>query len=580
VESPAAAGRQLRVVSEERLARRRLLTCLALALIVTFPLSLFLLLRAHFGADYDTHFWFVGYIAAYMRLHHHPPNVIQTGEYLGIAYPLFYATILYRIIGFISALSDTDIAIRVVIFAATIVQVLAGYRAVRALHGGRGLALLACAAISFSTYQLTNLYNRGDLAEFLGASFMFTALFAWFWSLARLSGLELWLARSIMMASLTIMCGTHSITTVLGGLTFGFVSGVTLLLDHRRSNLVSCALAALSFGCGALLIGVEYVLVTRNLHLASGPYPLGFALYSDRIDSPIARFSPIPLDPASLINGVVAVSTPYLEASIDYALLIFVVGVLIFRRSAAAMLFVISGLVLAVLSVWPRFWEIAPAPLHFMQFPYRLTNVENALTLSAALTVIWRLPQQTRRVARSPLPWIAVTLATFACGTKLIHGYSVYHTWPPVTIDFTNNFLPRAFDYTLIPQTGPTVPPHAAPPAATFRAVGEPLAQHYVADPGGYVFTRILALPWNSVIVNGQALPQSKKLAWKDTPYYGFRGKPGLGYDVQTYLTVPLVVECVIRFIEYCVFLELAAALVLGVLLFRREFENRFDSTD
>ncbi len=517
----------------------------------------------------------VGYICDYLHLYHHPPNVFDTTESLGIAFPVFYGVLFYRFLGLLALLLRPNGAIHCAIFLGVIAEVLAVYRAARAMRAPIGIALLCCAGVAGSTYQLTNLYNRGDLPEFFACCLLTTALASWFWSCAASGSLERWFCRAIIAGALTLMAGTHSITLALGGVTFFFVSGVTLLVERKRVDVLTYAVALIAFLVGAAISLSDYVLVAHQIRFVGGPYQFGFGMMTDRLDSPAARFSLFPYDPATLYNGVRQVSTPYLEAPIDYTLLLFAVGVLIVRRDVVPFVFVVLAVFVAAISVWPKFWDFVPGPFHFFQFTYRLTNYANAFSLAAALATLWRLPRQARRVAGTPVPWMLATLACTACLIKLNHAALFSHDEPAVRpISYYTDLGPIAethTDYTTMPHSGPPAPDHPLPPPVAMAALGQPVPQRYTADRSGLLYTRILVLPWNKIVVDGDVLAEQFEVAWSNSPYYGVREPAGSTHVVNTYLQLPPVVDALIRLAEYALICEIGAiAAFASVWLVRR----------
>jgi len=242
-----------------------------------------------------------------------------------------------------------------------------------------------------------------------------------------------------------------------------------------------------------------------------------------------------------------------------------------------------AALVVALISVSPRFWELAPGPFHFFQFTYRLTNYVNLLSLAAALNALRRLPDAQRRVGRSPLPWVLGTVAVLGCLIKLNHStlfshpdsnlrpIAYYMHLGPISSAYTN--------YVTMPQAGPPVPAHQDPPEIKMTTLGLPKAQSYTADRFGFIYTRILVLPWNQILVDGEPLPDALKVAWPNTPYYGVRERPGSTHLVDTYFALPKVVDGAIRLAEYAILVEIGAMFaIIAAWILSASREPRLDS--
>ncbi len=559
---------------------RRILTAVALCCIVLLPLAVvWIQPHAVLGGDWSHSLWMTAYIADYLRIYHHPPNVFATPESLGIAYPVFYGVLLYRLVGGLAILTDPSIGLRMLMTFLFATQTFAVYRAARALRAGRGIALLLCLATAASTYGLTNVYNRGDVAEQAGLLLLGTAVSGWFWSLPSSDLLESWFVRALIAASLTFLGGTHVVTLILGAGAFGVIGMLTLLVDRRRKTVITLGIAATGTTLGALIFFSEFASIGAQLRLTPGFGASPASIFADRIDAPFARFAPFPLDPQSVLRGLDQVSTPYLEAPIDYALLLFAAAVLVLRRDRLAIAFGALALALAAISVWPWVWTSLPHPLHVAGFAYRLTAYVNLFSLCAAFCVLWRLPTESRRMTRTSLPWIAGTLAVVACLIKLSHGYASMSDPSRLQVQLSphDGAALAGVDatFTTIPRTGATAPPHVSPAGIAMFELGAPAPQRYVADSHGFIFTRILVLPWNDVIVDGRRITDSRKLVWTDYNYYGLRLRPRSEHLIETSFSLPPAVDRVIRLAEYALTLESIGTVVLGALVLRRRSERR-----
>jgi len=542
----------------------------ALLLITAFPLLLLGSVQAHFAIDWTNMWWMSGYIGEFLKLYHHFPRVFQTTQYLGMAYPTLYGEQVFRIAGALSAITGPDLALRIVVFAAAFFAVVLVYRATRILGGSRPLGLLAALTISCSTYSLTDLYNRGDLPEYIAIELVTGALAALFASLTVDDLRERWIYRLTIAGAWILVFGTHLISEAFGAIFFAAIVSIVLVRDHRKSVLVTVGCTVAGMVVGALWQVFAFV----QLHgLMALPRTLTF--YSDSIDSVLERFAPIPFDIRMLLPTA-PVSSPYLEAPLDYGLLAIVVAAMFFARSRTALATLAVGAVFLVFSVNAQVWRLVPSVLQFVQFGYRLVAYADISVLAAFFAMVWIAPRAMARVGRTPVPWAVATGVILLCAIKLTQGAAVERPGPPPQGIVTYESLPSTFygpaAYIVDVSKAPASPTLETPPLVPMQTVGTPATQSMVADKSGFVDTRILAFPWNVIVVDGKPIPSDRRLVWFGQPTYGIRLRPGSRHDISTYFAVPQAVEAGIRLAEVSLALDFAGiAVLIAWLGFRPE---------
>lgn len=523
-----------------------------------------------------------GYIGEYLKLYHHFPTAFQTTQFMGLAYPTLYGMQLYRIAGALSAIAGPDLGIRIVACGAALFAVGLVYRATRRLGGSRPLGILAALTVSCSTYALTNLYDRSDLAEYVAVELLTGALAALFATFTANDLRERWVYRLTIAAAWILILGSHVISEVFGGIFFTAVVAVLLLRDHRRPVLVTIGCTIAGMSAGALWQALAFWQLHGLLAL-----PTGLTFFPDSIDSPLERFAPIPFDIRMLLPAG-PVSTPYLEAPLDYGFLTLTVAALFFARSRIVLAMLSIAAVFLIFSLSRDAWHFVPPFFQLAQFAYRLTSYINLSLLAAFFAMLWRRPQAMARVERTPVPWVIATSVVLVCLVKMTHIAAIEHPVPapapaPQNVA-TYESLPATFygPYAYIvdvSKASSASPPHVAPPPVPMQAIGAPATQSVVADGSGFVYTRILAFPWNVIVVDGKPIPDDQKIVWKDQATYGFRMRPGSRHDMSSFLELPRAIAGGMRLAEIALALDLAVvAALIAWLILRPEYKAQAEA--
>jgi hypothetical protein len=420
--------------------------------IVVVPLLLLINPRAAFynGTDWDYHLWLIGYFGEYFRHQFIMPAELNATVAVGMALPLFYGYLLYPLLGFFSAGLGAAGALRLGCLLVVAVQFYALFAAGRRVLRHRGLAYATAVVIVWSTYSLTNLYNRSALPEYfatgcLMASIGFLVAAAGGYRDGR-ARFHFWLAG----VSGILAVGVHPPTAVVSGV---FLIAVAVILagawaaGPRHLARMDVIAGGAIVAAGALIVSPWlYVTLRLGPKLAIWADPYQMILYPDRFDSWVARLSPVPYDPLSARQGIVDVSTPFLEAPIALGLVVLF-GWLFFiclrspRRSAAANNVwtaaapVIAGLALGWFGILLALSLSATLNVHFLflgpylQYAYRLVSHANAALLIAVFAggaLAHRCGAFTGRRSQADIvAAICIVMAAISVGIKLGHGQAV-----------------------------------------------------------------------------------------------------------------------------------------------------------
>ena len=513
---------------------------------VLAPLALLADLKASFYdyADWDYHLWMVGYFGAYFRHHLGLPTEANAAVAVGMAAPLFYGYLLYPALGFLSAFLGAALAVRVGCLLLVALQFYALMSAGRAVFQHRGLAYATAVTVIWSTYSLTNLYNRSAIPEFFATGCLMAAtgflVSAAAQPRAERRGFQLWLAG----VSALLAIGMHPPTAVVSGV---FLAAMAVVLagaewaGPRRFSPREGVVAAVGLAAGALVLS-SWVYVTSivgpRLVIWGAPGPMMFA--PDRFDSWMARLAPLPFDAVSARLGVREVSTPFLEAPIAFGLLILLGWLLVIwgrsprsARTTADSGWVAAAPVLAPLAIaWFVFLVVLslsiPLAAHFvflgtyLQFAYRLVSHANAALLVAVLAA-GAMAQRSGAFARhrpqaGVVAAIVITMAAMALGMKLEHGSAVI--WDreipaydlggdrALLIDTPAPYLVETYTTPgIVGELGAAEAQGAG--AATFAVgreghrFGRVSTTSVQLDRPGWVVTNALVFPWSRIRVNG-----------------------------------------------------------------------------
>jgi hypothetical protein len=511
------------------------------------------------GYEYELNTWFVGYTGEYVRHHHAFPETFHNAEQVGVAIPVFYGYLLFKIAGLLSLIGGPHLAIRIVIgacFAAVYLTVRATLRRFRATEG---LAALGACAVCWATYPLTNLYNRFAFAEFFAASCLTCACCFWATFFLRPRRTTGWLTALTAGFFLTLATGTHPLTGMLGlpFLVLLYLLQWTVPVPERPGLVRRHAALAVS-AAASLLVLSPWLYAYKELgkELAITPtFSPGLGYFDGgTVTATLIRLSPIPIDyqnynPASERLGVAHLDTQ-MNLPLAAALLVLVAAVarpwpwgrrarFVYAAAPLAALgllaFAISvyrtGFAPGAEMLYPKF----PTFLWKFQFAYRLVA---AINLSLLLLLVAALAY--RRAVAGSGPAARVGLAPFALGAiaalsatglavKLVngkasvaaHGLPLRNSNPAYEKWLVAHPCGSARDFvtTLEPVLSAEEAVRLTPrPFAigTGDDFGRPLPLRVAGPADGFVGTQTMSFKWHAFLVDGAAVPADRVRVWND----------------------------------------------------------------
>jgi len=521
----------------------RLFRSLSLALAILLPLALLCDLQADFYYDWHNHQWYVGYFGEYFRQHFRMPEVLNGAPAVGMLQPVFYGYLLYPCLGLLASIMGASAAIRAGALLAVALEFYAVNAAAQRTLRHKSLSWVVAASVIWSVYSLTNLYNRAALPEFFATTFLTTAV-----AFGAAAGTEEVSARRGLFAWLAGTCGilalgTHPPTALIGGGFASLLIAVAVVVPgDRRLRVRPIGVMLLVMLLGAVVLA-PWVYANWRMREELGVLTQGvegLKLFASRCDSLLGRFAPFPFDRLSNLNGTVNVSTPYVEAPVNFALMVFAGWNLVLLRrtnseapsvgaaapNRAAWWFAGVGFgwfVLTVLLSLSRPVADAFAFLGpYVQAGTRFVSHANLGLLVAVFATgaivaarggFARFRSETNVVAG-----IGLTIALVGAGIKLTHAAAVLerpsaaqYTWTGDRAALvTAGRADAGADYAAV-KTWPPLPPSAPKLAQTVAfPIGERGSAFGIArglrlnlPEQSWVITNLVAFPWSRVKVDG-----------------------------------------------------------------------------
>jgi hypothetical protein len=521
-------------------ARSEQAPLLAIALL---PLSLLASPQARFYLDWSNHSWLIAYFGEHLRAHLAFPLEVNTGLLVGMPTALFSAYPFYAAGGALSAVVGPDLAIRALLLAVTLLQVNAVYRLLLGYGSDRALALVGAALGSWSTYALSNLYNRGALTEYVGTCLLAVA----FAGLLRILPEPSARGRTLLLAqagfAFALAALVHPITGLVGG---GFLLLTWLLVlaftPWRAAVLRDTLLVALAGAAALAAWGTLFARLGSTLQVNG---VLGEVIYFP-FDNLVTRLLPFPFDDRSALRGVVGVHTPYLDTQANTVLLLLVVALPLavrwsrrraeapgdarplfgppvtgprFARAALA-LSAVGFLAALSLSLPSEFTRHLPGLLRNVQFGCRFVTYQNLFIL-LALVGVTQLLAGARLPATARVALLSAALGAGALGlaVKLSRGDAVRSDgsgpWAlpeqvdalPWTFYGLNDFSTRSERQV---RVGDGVTRVVFPPSA--GGFGRPGGVDLELPGDAFVCTNVLFFEDNQLLLDGAPLPREHLL--------------------------------------------------------------------
>lgn len=512
--------------------RALLLFCIS-AVIVVAPLALLAVPGAIFSPDWQNNLWMIGYARQSLLSGHWFPDVYTVASHVGVPQPIFYGPRLYPLLALLSLPLGPQWAVRAACLIVWSLQFWLVYRLSRRVGGDPIHALAAAALMSWAVYPLTNLYNRGALAEFFATALFLCALCAG--GLALLSPHR---GRFALLAALlgALALGAHAPTALIGGGVLLLIIVPALLLrlpgqDIRIGRRVIWTIL-LALLIGAILSPWVYALLRYSGRFSiSVPNPFFYSIAGrwqrfEWIDAWWARLSPLPLPGQWAPPQNAWRYTLHLDAQWNFPLALLAVysaaRALVARpRGRAAPLMIVAAVIavgLLVLSICQPLQNALTHPIGAaIQFPYRLVSHVN-IALLVLLLAAWVAKAPEMRGSGAAILAIAMALSAAGLALKLKHAAAVMvRAQPQTASQFAR--LPPMFggqdDYTLqVHETElpislawePNSPLMVEAPFGGGPAEGA--ADVTITLPATrWIVTSIMNFPWNRLVLDRQPIP-------------------------------------------------------------------------
>lgn len=508
---------------------RRILRGVGYGAAIVAPLLLLLDLSANLPLDGPNHVWMVSYYGEYFRQHGELPTFFNIAPAVGMSFPVFYAWLLYPALGVLSAGVGPALALRLAVFGLVAIQFCVLLTAGRKIFGAPGLAGTMAGSVIWATFSLTNLYNRGALAEYFATGFLVAAI--GFGGLAALaaSAPARWFHGWLAGFFLILIVGTHPPTAVLAA-AFLALLGAGLALSWWRGRLTlppgtGWQLAAIA-GVGAVIIAPWLYASLRFGHQLAVTLAYQDLIFRpDHCDTFWGRFAPFPYDAASTESGILSLGAPYLEAPINMVLLGLLgwnlelcrrAGGRPVRAASAPKIFppreILAAstgwfLFLAVLSLSPWLAGYVGFLAPYVQYVYRLVSHINAALLVAVLAsgvLVARSGGYRRHRHQTSLVMaVCLTVAILGLWIKLQHAALVVTTSARPVYSSAGERVEIARSYAV---TGPVrrldATEEASASRLTFRPgqagvqFGEMSPARVKMEKAGWVLTNAVVFPW------------------------------------------------------------------------------------
>jgi len=497
------------------------------AVICALPLALLVEPRQQFGTDWIANLWLTAYYGEYFKHHLAFPEVIHTIQLAGIPYPVFYGILLYPLLGLISSLTDAHAAIRLAVGGAFFLQTWQVLRLMVQTGAPRRFALGTAALVCWSTYALTNLYNRGALSELIATSLLTAAICAVYRACLLPLGPLRWPPLATGLLCIVLAAGTHPITGLFGGTFFALVITVAWAGSHGRGQLAAC-LGAGAIAAAVVLSPWIYAVLKFGPSLyVTQLFITKLEYYPADIDSLSSRLMPFPFDRRVMENPNLSVNaTPYLDAQVTVGLLLLAlflaVGLfdagwrrLALQRAGLALVLAswVSFIIILVISTSPALGARLPAPFHKLQFAYRLVSYLNLSLLLAVVGSFMALSSDAaRKLGSRPATLVLgaiLALAASGLALKLQHGWANKSAAPKVSGSSALSLPVEFYGYYAYAVTqnlnGPAPPGEAlflhVEQGPEFGRLTPERVSHATAEARRL---KVQAFPWNVVRVNGQ----------------------------------------------------------------------------
>ena len=556
--------------------------------IVLLPLSQYLrpgLWPNH--PDTDSAAWAIAYTGRFFAVHGQFPVTLDSERFAGDVQPVFYAPILFPLLGLASNPIGALAAIRLAAVGIWLMQFLLVFRLAWRMTSRRFWAVGVATLVSWTIYPFNNLYHRGAVAEFLATSLLTCAVCA--------GGLAMLERRRAMKIAMFLLCawcgalaaGAHSITAVLGGIGVGCMALAAMPIGLRRKRTVPHDHKPHRPARGRsgwrsigrrrrIVLGLAAVVV-----IAVAPWLYVAARYGSRLevagktstlvyqpehDSLWVRLLPFPINSSPddyphnnpQLNTVLLLVTAWSLVQLVRtwrAARGMARRRLVARWSRWGTLLRVSLVLLVLtvgLSTQSALIHSLPAGFSFVQYAYRLishSNLAMLVALLAAVAIAGNRPANPRSVRIDRAVWaIAIACSAIGLGMKLslaaksLIPADLATAWrrdPDVIAHAPARFHAQK-DY-VVSDDARLLANEPVESFRTIRTIVLPIGtgeQFGISQPvevrqdvGGWVLTSVAAFPWNQMRLDSQpAAPDRVREVNHQLAVYVPEGTHGVGY--------------------------------------------------
>lgn len=502
-----------------------------LALIPLFAgLPLFVRSTQGFNLDWYNSVWLGLYQSITLQSHALFPDVMHTATQIGFPFPLFYGYFFYPVLGVLITLFGTYWGIRSLVLLVLFCQFFFVQNRIEKISRNSTLAVLISTALFLSPYQLTNIYNRNALPEFVAFVFLTMSWLEAMYGLSLPRGPKRTSSLQLSIVLLVGVVGVHVITTLYGipfyGLTVLPVWWVRARAEKTLRQDFQSALAP-------LILSALIVLPYLYLLLHFGPHTNQAGMkhtwpYFLEVDKWWVRLLPFPYDPRSELHGV-NLETPYLDTQISFPLLLlaaFSYWKFHLKRAALVPIFLLSFTFLFLLFLstsYPMHPVFLPV-FRMIQFSYRYTNYLNLILL--ALTVYAITQRSPITTLRRDHFFVTFCWGLIFCATslKLVHSLAIldHADRRQFKTVFRSNetavqFPPSFYgmkDYGVSEATDTEL--HRVDREVAFPASFNPLESmrlsfEQIEEKPQWIETNVYAFPWNHLYLDGRILQPTER---------------------------------------------------------------------
>ncbi len=503
---------------------------LATLAVLAIPLAPLLLVHASFDGDWYSHIWFIGHMGKYFAAHHSVTGITNASETIGLPTTLFYGNTLYPVLALFSSMMSPQLSVRLAVLLLCTFQLWLVFRLLLVLTSEKTVSFFTACLVSWATYPLTNLYNRAAIPEFFATGAFVCGLACLFLLLLSKSFRQR-LQNSILGGLfMALALGSHPITTLYGGL-FLTAIGCALFLpltQDRAEERGSLLIWTLGAGLFTIICISPWVYVTGEFIKQLPAAHMELTFYPNDIDTLWTRFQLFPFDKRSLLRGQEA-ETCYLDAQINMALLIFLLGTgflertAIFHawkraRSSLKSLFFIAAASFALTS-W---MSLSPTPYRFLpesfkvgQIGYRLITYQNLSLVVGLLALVLVLPETFRSFSESRGRFALLS----GCGVLALTGVMIKYTHamaardPAPRPDFSYVHLTKGYLGQYQKFLTQEIPPLGTAPGGSLQfavddgaSFGSPLAADVTLEQSTWLKTNVVTFPWNQLMIDARAV--------------------------------------------------------------------------